>query len=102
MNQVHGSDVALVDRPWDGAAPQVDALVTKERDLALAVLESALATSDYLLGPAFPVADLNVASVLSWARFGKVDLSAYAKVTAWLRQCFARPASRKVAEMARS
>lgn len=74
----------------------------EEMQKPLAVLESALATSDYLLGPAFTVADLNVASVLSWARVGKVDLSAYAKVTAWLRQCFARPASRKVAEMARS
>ena len=38
MNQVHGSQVAVVDRPWDGAAPHVDALVTCERDLALAVL----------------------------------------------------------------
>jgi YfiH family protein len=38
MNQVHGSDVAVVDRPWDGAMPHVDALVTRERDLALAVL----------------------------------------------------------------
>ena len=67
-----------------------------------AVLEGVLQKSEYLLGPSFTVADLNVASVLSWARVGKVDLSAYAKVTAWLRQCFARPASRKVAEMARS
>jgi hypothetical protein len=38
MNQVHSSDVAVVDRPWGGAAPQVDALVTWKRGLALAVL----------------------------------------------------------------
>ncbi|HEX6337456.1 MAG TPA: peptidoglycan editing factor PgeF [Jiangellaceae bacterium] len=38
MNQVHGSEVAVVDGPWDGAAPHVDALVTRQRDLALAVL----------------------------------------------------------------
>jgi YfiH family protein len=38
MNQVHGADVAVVDRPWDGPVPQVDALVTGERGVAVAVL----------------------------------------------------------------
>ncbi|MEU0741802.1 peptidoglycan editing factor PgeF [Streptomyces sp. NPDC006134] len=39
MNQVHGADVAVVDGPWgDGPVPRVDALVTAERGLALAVL----------------------------------------------------------------
>ena len=38
MNQVHGADVAVVDRPWDGRAPTVDALVTREPGLAVAVL----------------------------------------------------------------
>ena len=38
MNQVHGPEVAVVSGPWDGAAPHADALVTRERDLALAVL----------------------------------------------------------------
>lgn len=38
MNQIHGPEVAFVDGPWDGAAPHADALVTRERDLALAVL----------------------------------------------------------------
>ncbi|HSJ61164.1 MAG TPA: peptidoglycan editing factor PgeF [Jiangellaceae bacterium] len=38
MNQVHGPEVAVANGPWDGAAPHADALVTRERDLALAVL----------------------------------------------------------------
>lgn len=39
MNQVHGKDVAVVDRPWgDSPVPRVDAIVTAERGLALAVL----------------------------------------------------------------
>jgi YfiH family protein len=39
MNQVHGADVAVVDGPWgDGPVPRVDAIVTTERGLALAVL----------------------------------------------------------------
>jgi YfiH family protein len=39
MNQVHGNDVVVVDRPWeDRPVPEVDAIVTAERGLALAVL----------------------------------------------------------------
>ncbi|MEV6109732.1 peptidoglycan editing factor PgeF [Streptomyces sp. NPDC051940] len=39
MNQVHGRDVAVVDGPWgDTPPPAVDAVVTRQRDLALAVL----------------------------------------------------------------
>jgi polyphenol oxidase len=38
MDQVHGSDVAVVDGPSPGAPPRVDALVTRTPGLALAVL----------------------------------------------------------------
>ncbi|MGH3309323.1 MAG: peptidoglycan editing factor PgeF [Streptomyces sp.] len=38
MHQVHGRDVALVDRPFGEDAPPVDAVVTARRGLALAVL----------------------------------------------------------------
>lgn len=38
MNQVHGADVAVVDGPWNGPAPAVDAMVTTRASLALAVL----------------------------------------------------------------
>ncbi|WP_406489258.1 peptidoglycan editing factor PgeF [Streptomyces phaeochromogenes] len=39
MNQVHGPDVAVVDGPWgDRPVPKVDAVVTRRRGLALAVL----------------------------------------------------------------
>jgi YfiH family protein len=38
MNQVHGREVAVVDGPWGGEAPSVDAVVTTRRGLALAVL----------------------------------------------------------------
>ncbi|MCL6667258.1 peptidoglycan editing factor PgeF [Streptomyces panaciradicis] len=39
MNQVHGADVAVVDGPWgDNPVPEVDAIVTTRRGLALAVL----------------------------------------------------------------
>ncbi|MEU9705859.1 peptidoglycan editing factor PgeF [Streptomyces sp. NPDC047981] len=39
MNQVHGPDVAVVDEPWgERPVPEVDAIVTARRGLALAVL----------------------------------------------------------------
>ena len=38
MSQCHGSDVALVDGPWEGESLAVDGLVTTSTDLALAVL----------------------------------------------------------------
>ncbi len=38
MNQCHGSDVVVVDGPWDGEPPEADAIVTTSTDLALAVL----------------------------------------------------------------
>jgi YfiH family protein len=38
MNQCHGSDVVVVDGPWQGGAPAADGLVTTSTDLALAVL----------------------------------------------------------------
>ncbi|MEV7070914.1 peptidoglycan editing factor PgeF [Streptomyces sp. NPDC091972] len=39
MNQVHGADAVVVSEPWgDKPVPRVDAIVTAERGLALAVL----------------------------------------------------------------
>jgi YfiH family protein len=38
MSQCHGSEIALVDGPWRGEPPAVDALMTTSTDLALAVL----------------------------------------------------------------
>ena len=38
MNQIHGADVAYASAQWQGRAPDVDALVTDRRHLALAVL----------------------------------------------------------------
>jgi glutathione S-transferase len=74
-----------------------------ERQLAapLAVLDAALAASAYLLGQRFSVADLNVASILSWARQARVDLSPFAKAEAWLKACHDRQAARAARELQR-
>lgn len=38
MNQCQGSDIVVVDGPWQGEPPEADALLTTSTDLALAVL----------------------------------------------------------------
>jgi glutathione S-transferase len=58
----------------------------------LGVLDGALAGRDYLLGSAFTVADLNVASVLGWAPMARLDLSPAPNAAAWLARCSSRPA----------
>ena len=58
----------------------------------LGVLDGALGDRAYLLGDAFTIADLNVASVLSWAIFVGLDLSGFPRVKAWFDACLGRPA----------
>src|ERR1700680_4013488 len=50
----------------------------------LQVLDQALAKTGHLIGSSFTVADLNVASVLAWAKIGRANLSAYPQVEKWL------------------
>ena len=59
----------------------------------LSVLDQRLATTGYLIGETFTVADLNVASVLSWARIGGVALSSFSQVDQWLAGCLKRLAA---------
>ena len=61
----------------------------------LAVLDQQLATTGYLVGPTFTVADLNVAAVLSWARIGGVALLSFPHVDQWLAGCLNWPAAVK-------
>jgi glutathione S-transferase len=60
----------------------------------LGVLNNHLAKNDYLLGKEFTLADLNVACVMSWALFAKLDLSAFPNVARWLNACVSRPAAK--------
>ncbi len=64
-----------------------------EKDLArpLKVLEAHLSKQKHVLGDAFSIADLNVASVLSMAGMVGFDLSDYPSVQAWLGSCTSRP-----------
>lgn len=57
------------------------------------VLNMSLAGKPYLLGDQFTIADLNTASVLSWARPAKIDLDSWPNLKAWLERCLTRPAA---------
>ena len=74
-----------------------------EKTLAqpLGVLDSVLARTPYLLGTNFTVADLNVASILAWARPGRIDMSAFPKVGEWLKNCAERPAASATRQLQR-
>jgi glutathione S-transferase len=66
----------------------------KDVQRPLKVLEDHLASRPYLLGDSFTIADLNVASVMMWARGAKVDMTPYPKVADWLKRCISRPAAK--------
>src|SRR6516225_2113188 len=67
----------------------------------LKVLDGALGHGSYLLGDKFTVADLNVASILAWARPAQIDFAAFPKVTEWSRSCAERPAARAARQLQR-
>jgi glutathione S-transferase len=60
-----------------------------------AVLDGALRGRSHLLGESFSIADLNVASVLSWALLSNIDLSRWPRLADWLARCTSRPACKK-------
>jgi glutathione S-transferase len=58
----------------------------------LAVLDGALAGRSFLVGSAFSIADLNVASVLAIAPMAGLDVAPTPNAAAWLARCTERPA----------
>ena len=74
-----------------------------ERMLAqpLKVLDGVLGRGTNLLGDNFTVADLNVASILSWARPANVNVAPFPKVAEWLKNCAERPAARAARQLQR-
>jgi glutathione S-transferase len=63
----------------------------------LRVLDQALATSRYLLGDSFTIADLTVAAVVGAARRARIDLDVLPHLSRWLDACVERPAATAVA-----
>jgi glutathione S-transferase len=78
--------------PPDNRRPAAVAEALKALAKPYKVLDGALQGRDYLLGSSFTVADLNVASVCTWARAIKFDFTPYPNVGPWLDRCLSRPA----------
>jgi len=57
----------------------------------LKVLEAHLSQHDYLAASRFTVADLNVASILAWAKPAPDLIAAFPSVSAWLEAALSRP-----------
>ena len=74
----------------DKAAAQAE-VATLERSFR--VLEGHLDGRDFLVGDAFSVADLNVASVLAWAGPAGVDFAEHPNIAEWLGRCLGREAA---------
>jgi glutathione S-transferase len=76
----------------DKRKPEAVAEAQKALPKPFAVLNGALHDRDYLLGSTFTVADLNLASICSWAKPIKFDFGPFPKAGAWLDRCLSRPA----------
>lgn len=76
----------------DKRKPEAVAEALKALPKPFAVLDAALDGRDYLLGSSFTVADLNLASICSWAKPIKYDFAETRHVGAWLDRCLSRPA----------
>ncbi len=66
------------------------------------ILEEHLAKRQWIAGDRFTVADVNVASVLSWAQPSRKLMEANPRVADWLKRCNERPAQQKVRSLAKA
>ncbi len=62
---------------------------------ALPVFEGWLKGRTYVAGEEFTVADIIARTTFAYAEIGKVDLSSYPSITAWMSRCAERPAYAK-------
>jgi glutathione S-transferase len=95
---------ALMNRavyPQDRRDAAVADAAEKRLAQPLKVLDGALGSSANLLGDNFTVADLNVASILSWARPAQIDMAPFPRVAEWLKNCAERPAARAARQLQR-
>ena len=76
----------------DKRKPETVADALKALPRPFNVLNGALQGRDYLMGSQFTVADLNLASICSWARPIKFDFTPFPNVGTWLDRCLSRPA----------
>lgn len=90
-----------VAMPADKRNPELAAQAEGALKRPLGVLDAHLAKRPYVLGDRFTVADVNLASVLAWAQGAKDLMAGFPNVAGWLERCLARPAQKKVRQLAK-
>jgi glutathione S-transferase len=85
------------DLPENERDPKLAAAMWEQCVQSFGVLEQALSKNEWLAGPAFSVADLNVGGALFRAL--ALDLNQWPKTQAWLKRCYDRPAAKKAVAM---
>lgn len=84
--------VQMYFTPDEKKNPKVIERAVRGLERPLSVLDAHLADRAYLLGEAFTIADLNLASVFDLlATMARHDYSAHANVQGWTDACYARP-----------
>ena len=85
--------------PPEKRDPKIAETAEAQVQRPLAMLDSILADSAYLLGERFTVADMNVASVLSASRLSAISMTPFPHIAAWAKRCQGRPAALAVQAM---
>jgi glutathione S-transferase len=81
--------------PPDQRDPKVAEAAIEKLNKPFAVLDAELAERKYLVGDGYSVADVNVASVLSWVSLLKISVEKFPNLKRWLDVCTSRPACKK-------
>jgi glutathione S-transferase len=83
----------LASKTWGmPSTPEVEAGAKEALGKALPIIEGRLASSPYLAGASFSVADIVARSSFKYAESAEFDLSAYPAIVAWMAHCAERPA----------
>lgn len=81
--------------PPDQRKPELGDEGEQKLQTPLKVLDEHLASRKFVAGDSYSVADVNLASVIGWAAFAKINLAPFANVSRWLGECTSRPAAKR-------
>ena len=81
--------------PPDQRDPKAADAAIEKLTKPFAVLDAEMAERKYLVGDSYSVADVNVASVLSWVALLKISVEKFPNLARWLDVCTSRPACKK-------
>lgn len=81
--------------PPDQRDPKAAEAAIEKLNKPFAVLDAEMAERKYLVGDGYSVADVNVASVLSWVSLLNISVEKFPNLKRWLDVCTSRPACKK-------